>query len=107
VDSIFIPVYVTELPKTFFMRFAGGVQWTLIVILGFGTFWNYFHKRLEAVHTSAIEIGGLLTDEAVRARYKLLESKVKPAKTTTVTVQSTTPGKPKEKRKSHKSRRER
>ena len=84
VDSIF-PVYVTELPKTFFMRFAGGVQWSLIVILGLGTFWNYFHKRLEAVHASAIEIGGLLTDETVRERYKLLESKVKPAKTTAVT----------------------
>ena len=107
VDSIFIPVYVTELPKTFFMRFAGGVQWTLIVIVGFGTFWNYFHKRLEAVHTGAIAIGGLLTDETVRARYKLLESKVKPAKTTTVTVRGAPPAKPKEKRKSRKSRRKR
>ncbi len=107
VDSIFIPVYVTELPKTFFMRFAGGVQWTLIVIVGFGTFWNYFHKRLEAVHAGAIKIGGLLTDETVRAKYKLLESKVKPAKTATVRVQGATPGKPKEKRKSRKSRRKR
>jgi len=107
VDSIFIPVYVTELPKTFFMRFAGGVQWTLIVVSGFGTFWNYFHKRLEAVHTGAMKIGGLLTDETVRARYKLLESKVKPAKTATVRVQGATPGKPKEKRKSRKSRRKR
>ena len=106
-DSIFIPVYVTELPKTFFMRFAGGMQWTLIVVSGFGTFWNYFHKRLEAVHTGAMKIGGLLTDETVRARYKLLESKVKPAKTATVRVQGATPGKPKEKRKSRKSRRKR
>ena len=100
VDSIF-PVYVTELPKTFFMRFAGGVQWSLIVILGLGTFWNYFHKRLEAVHASAIEIGGLLTDETVRERYKLLESKVKPAKTTAVTHE------PKEKRKNRTTRRKR
>ncbi len=68
-------------------------------------FWNYFHKRLEAVHTGAMEIGGLLTDETVRVRYKLLESKVKPAKTTTVTVQVAAPDKPEEKRKSRKSRR--
>jgi hypothetical protein len=81
VDSLFIPVYVTELPKTFFMRFAGGMQWTLIVVAGFGTFWNYFHRRLEAVHTSAMEIGRLLTDQAVHAKYKLLESKVNPSKT--------------------------
>ena len=107
VDSIFIPVYVTELPKTFFMRFAGGVQWTLIVVVGFGTFWNYFHKRLEAVHAGALEIGSLLTDETVRSRYELLESKVKPAKTTTVTVQDATPSKPKEKSKSRKGRRKR
>jgi hypothetical protein len=106
VDSIFIPVYVTELPKTFFMRFAGGVQWTLIVVVGFGTFWNYFHKRLEAVHAGAMEIGSLLTDEAVRARYKLLESKVKPATTTTVAVRAAA-GEPKEKGRSRKSRRKR
>ncbi len=68
---------------------------------------NYFHKRLEAVHAGAIKIGGLLTDETVRAKYKLLESKVKPAKTTTVTVQGAPPAKPKEKRKSRKSRRKR
>lgn len=80
VNSVFIPVYVTELPKTFFMRFVGGTQWTLIVVVGFGTFWNYFHKRLEAVHTGALEISNALADEGVRARYKLLESKVKPAK---------------------------
>lgn len=80
VNSVFIPVYVTELPKTFFMRFAGGAQWTLIVVVGFGTFWNYFHRRLEAVHTGALEISDVLADEGVRARYKLLESKVKPTK---------------------------
>jgi hypothetical protein len=104
VDSIFIPVYVTELPKTFPMRFAGGVQWTLIVVIGFGTFWNYFHKRLEAVHTGAMRISGLLANESVRARYKILEAKVKPAKTTTMAVQGATPGKPKKKRKSRKNR---
>jgi hypothetical protein len=102
VDSIFIPVYVTELPKTFFMRFAGGVQWSLVVVIGFGTFWNYFHKRLEAVSTSAVEIGSVLTDEAVREKYKLLESKVKPYKPTTVAVQGPTPGEPRKKRKSRK-----
>jgi hypothetical protein len=104
VDSIFIPVYVTELPKTFPMRFAGGVQWTLIVVIGFGTFWNYFHKRLEAVHTGAMRISGLLANESVRERYKILEAKVKPAKTTTTAVQGATPGKPKKKRKSRKNR---
>jgi hypothetical protein len=103
VDSIFILVYVKDLPKTSFMKVAGGVQWALIVISGFGTFWNYFHKRLEEVHTGAIKVGGLLTDETVRAKYKLLESKVKPAKTSAVTVQGATPGKPKGKRKSRKS----
>jgi hypothetical protein len=107
VDSIFIPVYVTELPKTFFMRFAGGVQWTLVVVVGFGTVWNYFHKRLNAVHTGAMEIGGLLTDEEVRARYKLLESKVKPTEATTVTVGGATPGEPKEKSRGRKSQRKR
>jgi len=106
-DSMFILVYVTELPNTFFMRAAGGVQWTLIVVLGFGTFWNYFHRRLEAVHTGAIEIAGLLASESVRAKYKLLESKVKPAKTTTVAPQGRAPDKPKEQGKSRKRRRKR
>jgi hypothetical protein len=105
VDSIFIPVYVTELPKTFLMRFAGGVQWTLVFVVGFGTFWNYFHKRLEAVHAGAIKISGLLTDETVRERYKILETKVMPAKMTTVPVQGALPDKPIKKTKSRKNSR--
>jgi hypothetical protein len=107
VDSIFILVYVRDLPKTSFMRLAGGVQWMLVVVSGFGTFWNYFRKRLNEVHTGAIKVSGLLTDETLRVKYELLESKVKPAKTTTVTVQGATSGKPKEKRKSQKRRRKR
>jgi hypothetical protein len=107
VDSLFALVYVKELPKTSFMRLAGGVQWMLIVVAGFGTFWNYFHKRLDEIRTGATNVGGLLTDETVRAKYKLLESKLKPDKTTTVIVQGATPGKPKEKRKGQKSRRKR
>lgn len=101
VNSVFIPVYVTELPKTFFMRFAGGAQWTLIVVVGFGTFWNYFHKRLAAVHTGALEISNVLADEEVRARYKLLESKVKPAKDASAS-QTQNSGKKKGKKKSRK-----
>ncbi len=104
VDSIFIPVYVSELPKTIPMRLAGGVQWALIVVVGFGTFWNYFHKRLEAVHAGAMKISGLLANEGVRERYKILEAKVKPASRTTVPIQSATPGKPKKKGKSRKPR---
>jgi hypothetical protein len=105
VNSVFIPAYVTELPKTFFMRFAGGAQWTLIVVVGFGTFWNYFHKRLEAVHTGALEISDVLADEEVRARYKLLESKVKPAKDAPAS-QSQNSGEKKGKKKSRKRRRQ-
>jgi hypothetical protein len=105
VNSVFIPVYVTELPKPFFMRFAGGAQWTLIVVVGFGTFWNYFHKRLEAVHTGALEISDVLADEGVRTKYKLLESKVKPPKDAS-SSQSQNSGEKKGKKKSRKRRRE-
>jgi hypothetical protein len=104
VNSVFIPLYVRELPKTLFMRFAGGAQWTLIVVVGFGTFWNYFHRRLEAVHTGALEISGVLADEEVRARYKLLESKVKPTKGTKA-PQTPIPDEEKGKRKSSRHKR--
>ena len=104
VNSVFIPLYVRELPKTFFMRFAGGAQWTLIVVVGFGTFWNYFHRRLEAVHTGALEISDVLADEGVRARYKLLESKVKPTKWTEA-PQTPMPDEKKGKRKSSRQKR--
>ena len=101
VNSVFILRYVTEFPKTLLMRLVGGAQWTIIVVVGFGTFWNYLHKRLEAVHTGALEISGVLADEEVRARYKLLESKVKPAKDASAS-QSQNSGKKKGKMKSRK-----
>jgi hypothetical protein len=103
VDAIFIPVYVTELPKTAFMQVAGGVQWILVVVVGAGTFWNYFQKRLEAVNSAAIEISDTLADERVRARYNLLGSKVKPEKT--ATQQSPTKDETKGGKKTRKRRR--
>jgi len=45
-------------------------------------------KRLEAVHAGAVEIRGLLAEKGVRARYKLLESKVKLARVSTGKTQS-------------------
>ncbi len=104
-NSVFIPVYVTELPKTFFMRLVGGAQWTLVVVVGFGTFWNYFHKRLDAVYTGALEISHVLADEGVRAKYKLLESKVKPAKDAPAS-QHQDKGEKKAKKKRRKSRKQ-
>ena len=116
VDSIFIPVYVSELPKTFFIRLAGGVQWTLIVIVGFGTFWNYFHRRLDAVNAAAIEITGILADERVRTKYNVLSSIVKSTKVVATArmlaqvpspTSDPTPGKSKAKRRRSESRRKR
>ena len=78
VCSIFIPVYVTELPNTVPMRIAGGIQWLLVVIVGFGTFWNYFHRRLEAVYVGAIQVSERLADQRVRDKYRVLELKFDP-----------------------------
>jgi hypothetical protein len=78
VSSIFILTYVKDLPNTVPMRFAGGIQWLLVVFVGFGTFWNYFHKRLQAVYTGAIQVSERLADERVREKYQLLELKFDP-----------------------------
>jgi hypothetical protein len=57
------------------------------------------------VHTGALEISDVLADEEVRARYKLLESKVKPAKDASAS-QSQNSGEKKGKKKSRKRRRQ-
>ena len=56
--------------------------------------------------TGALEISNALADEGVRARYKLLESKVKPAKDASSSQKPELKGEKKGKKKSRKRRRQ-
>jgi hypothetical protein len=71
ITSLFIPAYIGELPKPLSMRAVGGLQWTLIVCVGVGTFLNYLHRRIEAVHSGAIVVSERLADKSVRDKLAI------------------------------------
>jgi hypothetical protein len=75
VTSLFIPVYINDLPKTLGMRAVGGIHWALIACIGVGMFLNYFRRRLGAFRSGAIIVSERLADQSVREKMLILENK--------------------------------
>jgi hypothetical protein len=78
--SIFIPFYVTDLPKLLLMRMLGGLQCALVVFVGVGTVMNFLRNRLEGIRASAAEINSRFAEQDVREKYRLLETRYSNAK---------------------------
>jgi hypothetical protein len=75
VTSIFIPAYVGDLPKLLAVRILGGIQFTLVVLLGIGTFMNFLQRRLEAVYRTAAAYSDRLDRESIQNKYLFLKEK--------------------------------
>jgi len=75
VASLFIPFFVTELPKLFAVRLLGGIHCTLVVAVGVGTIMNFLRRRLNAIRSAACELSDQYADVRVREKYVLLEQK--------------------------------
>ena len=80
ITSLFIPVYVKELPNTLSIRAVGGIHWALIVVVGVGTFLNYLRRRIESVRSGAIVVSERLADKSVPEKLAILEMKFANAK---------------------------
>jgi hypothetical protein len=77
VISLFIPFYVTDLPKAFSVRMLGGVHCTLVVTLWAGAAVNYFRRQLEPLRTTVLTLSVRMAEEDVRSRYLIIQEKVK------------------------------
>jgi hypothetical protein len=76
IASLFIPFFVTELPKLPVIRLLGGLQCVLVVAVGISTLVNFIQRRLRSIHNAAVEISNRLSDQNIRDKFLLLEAKL-------------------------------
>jgi hypothetical protein len=76
VDSLFIPLFATELPNMLVLRVLGGLQFVLVLGFGFGTFFNFLNRSLFAIHTAATIINDKLTDKRFQEQFVIVGAKL-------------------------------
>lgn len=76
VASLFIPFFVSDLPKLLALKLLGGLQCVLVLAVGISTLVNFIQRRLRAIHAAAITIGKRLGDETIREKFLILEAKL-------------------------------
>ena len=72
VASLFIPLFATELPKTILFRALGGVHFSVVVAVGFGTFFGFLQRRLFAIRTAATVVNDKLIDKSFEEKFLIL-----------------------------------
>lgn len=82
VASLFIPFFVSELPKILTVRLLGGLHCLLVVTVGVGTIVNFLRRKLDAVRRAATDFNEVLADQTIQAKYRILEQKFATISTT-------------------------
>jgi uncharacterized protein len=86
VASLFIPFFISELPKLTVVKLLGGIQCSLVILIGIGTIMKFLRHRLDAICKAAAEASDRLADEKIQEKYIILEEKF-----ASVATQSPTP----------------
>jgi len=76
--SLFIPFFITELPKLFWARLLGGAHCLLVVTISVGTIVNFLRNKLEALRVAAAGYSQRFADDNVQAKYIILEQRFAP-----------------------------
>jgi hypothetical protein len=77
VSSLFIPFFVSDLPKILGVKFLGGIHCTFVLVVGVGTIVNFLRRKLDAVRKAASELSDrFTTDQTIHQKLIILEQKV-------------------------------
>jgi hypothetical protein len=76
VSSLFIPFFVSDLPKIIALKFVGGLHCLLVVAIGIGTLVNFIQRQVRSIHKTALEISDRLADQKIREKFLVLEAKL-------------------------------
>jgi len=79
--SVFIPFFISDLPKIFAARLLGGIQCLLVVVIGIGTIVNFLRSKLDAVRRAAATLSDRFSDQSIRDKYIVLEARFSPGST--------------------------
>lgn len=75
VAALFIPFFVTELPKIFWARLLGGMHCLLVVTVSIGTIFNFLRRKLDAIRRAATDYSDRFADQNVQEKYLILQEK--------------------------------
>jgi hypothetical protein len=81
VASVFIPFFVSELPKIFALKLLGGTHCVLVVAVGIGTVVNFLRRKLDAIRRAATDYSDRFADQGNLEKYLILEQKFSTAAT--------------------------
>lgn len=76
VTSLFIPFFVTDLPKLLAIRLVGGIHCSLVLLIGIGTVLNFLRRRLEAVQTTAVRLSDRLAEQSLQEKLVILQARL-------------------------------
>ncbi len=76
ISSVFIPFFVSDLPKLLEVRIVGGLHCLLVLAVGIGTVVNFLRRKVDAVRRAATELSDRLAEQSLQQKYLLLEQKV-------------------------------
>lgn len=76
VSSLFIPFFISDLPKILWVKFLGGLHCTIVLVVGVGTIVNFLRRKLDAVRRAASELNDRFNDQAIHEKLVILEQKV-------------------------------
>jgi hypothetical protein len=76
VSSVFIPFFVSDLPKLLVMRIIGGIHCVLVLTVGIGTVVNFLRRKLDAMRKAASELSHRLAEQSLQEKYLILEQKM-------------------------------
>jgi hypothetical protein len=76
VSSIFVPFFVSDLPKFLVMRVVGALHCVLVLTVGIGTVANFLRRKLDALRKAATELSDRLAEQSLQQKYLILEQKV-------------------------------
>jgi hypothetical protein len=82
VASVFMPFFVSQLPKILAVKFLGGIHCLLVVTVGFATFVKFLRRKLDAIRKAARDLGDRLADQSIQEKYRILEQKFSTTPTT-------------------------
>lgn len=74
VTSLFIPFFISELPKILAVKLLGGIHCALVLTLGVGTFVKFLRRKLNDIRRAAADLSGRFADQTISEKYIILET---------------------------------
>jgi hypothetical protein len=74
VTSLFIPFFISELPKILAVKLLGGIHCALVLALGVGTFVRFLRRKLNDIRRAAGDLSNRFADQTISEKYIILET---------------------------------